>query len=235
MATNPLRPDDAKANIWVALLAFAVAAVALSHGEAGLTALVAALCGASLVFVRLRQERDAVDARLGLADALTHARELLARDAHQQALRVAHDVAERAQSEPMQRAAVELTAWCQLGLGRPEAARDALSWLAGSGAIDPYCLAAVEDGCGQSLWALHIVERAAKKGQLSREATLFRIDLCARLRGVEAACSLTLQQLARLKREDAERVLGFARASHIDGHAILALARAVATVGAARS
>src|SRR5215216_1652481 len=102
MATNPLRPDDAKANIWVALLAFAMAAVALSHGQAGLTALVAALCGASLVFVRLRQERDAVDARLGLADELTRARQLLARDAHQQALRVAHEVAERAQSEPMQ-------------------------------------------------------------------------------------------------------------------------------------
>jgi hypothetical protein len=58
--------------------------------------------------------------------------------------------------------------------------------------------------------------------------------LCARLRGVEAACSLTLQQLARLRREDAERVLGVARASHIDGHAILALARAVATAGQTR-
>ena len=57
----------------------------------------------------------------------------------------------------------------------------------------------------------------------------------AGLRGIEAACSLTLQQLARLQREDAERVLGFARASHSDGHAILALARAVATAGQARS
>jgi hypothetical protein len=235
MATNPLRPDDTKANIWVALLAFAMAAVALSHGQAGLTALVAAMCGASLVFVRLRQERDAGDARLGLADELTRARALLARDAPQQALRVAHEVAERAQSEPMQRAAVELVAWCQLGLGRPAAARNALSWLAGSGAIDPYCLAAVEDGCGQSLWALHIVERAAKKGQLSREATLFRIDLCARLRGMEAACWLTLQQLARLRREDAERVLGFARASHVEGRATLALARAVAAFAPSRS
>jgi hypothetical protein len=235
MATNPLRPDDAKASIWVALLAFAVAALALSHGQAGLTAMVAALCGASLIFVRLRQERDAVDARLGLADELARARDLLGRDAHQQALRVAQEVAERAQSEPMQRAAIELVAWCQLGLGRPEAARDALSWLAGSGAIDPYCLAAVEDGCGQSLWALHIVERAAKKGLLSREATLFRIDLCARLRGMEAACWLTLQQLARLRREDAERVLGFARASHVEGLATVALARAVATFAQARS
>lgn len=234
MATNPLRPDDAKASIWVALLAFAVAAVALSQGQAGLTAVVAVLCGVSLVFVRLRQERDAVDARLGLADELTRARQLLARDAHQQALRVAHEIAERAQSEPVQRAAIELVAWCQLGLGRPGAARNALSWLAGSGAIDPYCLAAVEDGCGQSLWALHIVERAAKKGQLSREATLFRIDLCARLRGMEAACWLTLQQLARLRREDAERVLGVARASHVEGRATLALARAVASFAQAR-
>jgi hypothetical protein len=225
---SQLQPSDAKVNLWVALLAFAVAFVALVHGEAGLTALVASLCGVSLVFVRLRQDRDEVDARLGLADELTRARELLARDAFAHALRIAHDVAERAHSEPVQRAAVELVAWCELGRGEPQAARAALSWLTGSGAIDPYCLAAVEDGCGQSLWALHIVERAAKKGQLSREATLFRIDLCARLRGIEAACSLTLQQLARLHREDAERVLRFARAANIDGHAILALARAVA-------
>jgi hypothetical protein len=224
-----LRSNDAKANIWVAVLAFAVAVLALFHGQAGLTALVAMLCGVSLVFVRLRQERDAFDARLGLAEQLAYGRALLARDAYQPALRVAHDVAERAHSEPMQRAAVELVAWCELGRGQPTAARHALSWLAGSEAIDPYCLAAVEDGCGQSLWALHIVERAAKKGQLSREATLFRIDLCARLRGIEAACSLTLQQLARLQRADAERVLGFARAANMNSHATLALARAMAT------
>src|SRR6188768_2855716 len=145
-----LHPSDAKASMWVAVLAFAVAVLALFHVEAGLTALVAALCCVSLVFVRLRQERDAVDARLGLADELARARELLSRDAFQQALRVAHDVAERAHSEHLQRAAVELVAWCELGRGRPTAARDALSWLAGSEAIDPYCLAAVEDGCGQS-------------------------------------------------------------------------------------
>lgn len=223
-----LHPSDAKASLWVAVLAFALAFVALVHGDAGLTAMVTTLCGVSLVFVRLRQERDAADARLGLVDELARARDLLARDALPQALRVARDVAERAHSERVQRAAVELIAWCELGRDRPKAARDALSWLAGSGAIDPYCLAAVEDGCGQSSWALHIVERAAKKGQLSREATLFRIDLCARLRGIEAACSLTLQLLARLRREDVERVLGFARAANVDGDATHALARAVA-------
>ena len=228
MPSTQAHPGEAKARLQIALLAFAVAAFALCHRHADVTALVAAGGGFWLVLARLRQERDAVDARLGLADELARAQGLLARDAHRQALQVAHDVAERAQSERLQRAALELVAWCELALGRPRAARDALSWLTGSGKVDPYCVAAVEDGCGHGLWALHIVERAAKRRPLSREATLFRIDLCARLRGVEAACSLTLQQLARLRREDAERVLGFARAAHVEGRAALALARALA-------
>ncbi len=229
MQSTELRRSDNKASLWVALLSFAFAAFALCHGKAGLTALVATTCGGSLVFARLRQERDAADARLGLADELARARELLERGAHRHALKVSHDVAEQAHSANVQLAALELVAWCELGMGRPQAARDALSWVSGSGTLDPYCVAAVEDACGESLWALHLVERAAKKRQLSREATLFRIDLYGRLRGVEAACKLALQQLPRLRAEDAERVLGFALAANAEGDAVLALARAVAT------
>jgi hypothetical protein len=232
MQSTELRPNDAKASIWAALLAFAVAAFALFHGRAGLTGLLAMTCGLSLVFVRLRQERDACDARLGLAEELQRARELLHRKALRQALGVAHDVAERAQSARMQRAALELVAWCELEQGRPQAARDALSWLGGGEAVDAFCVAAVEDACGQSLWALHILERAARKRPLAREATLFHIDLCARLRGIEAGCALTLRQLARLHREDAERVLAFARNARCDGTAVLALAAAVAAPAA---
>jgi len=217
---------DAKASLWVALLAFVFAAFALFEGRAGLTGGLALACGVCLLFVRLRQERDAVDQRRGLAEELERGRELLGRSAHRQALAVAHDVAERAQSARMQRAALELVAWCELQRGRPRAARDALSWLSES--ADPYCTAAVEDACGQSLWALHILERAARKRPLAREAVLFRIDLCARLRGVEAACALTLQQLARLRRDDAEKVLGFAQAAQVTGGASLALAAALA-------
>ncbi len=186
-------------------------------------------CGFALVFARLRQERDAADQRLGLADELVRARVLFERAAHRDALRVAHEVAEQAESAPLQRAALELVAWCELGMGRPQAARDALSWVGGSGALDPYCVAAIEDACGESLWALHIVERAAKKRPLSREATLFRIDLYARLRGVEAACELTLQNLGRLRAEDVERVLGFARATNAAGEAAQTLTCALAT------
>jgi len=227
MQSTELRSTDAKANIWVALLAFVVAGFALFHGEAGLTGLVATACGVALIFARLRQERDAVDARLGLSDELARAYALVERGAHRQALGIGHDVAERAQSARLQRAALELVAWCELGLNRPRAARDALSWLSES--ADPYCKAAVEDACGQSLWALHILERAARQRPLVREATLFRIDLYARLRGVEAACLLALQQLARLRRDDAERVLGFARAAQFEGGAALALAVALAS------
>ena len=74
--------------------------------------------------------------------------------------------------------------------------------------------------------ALHIVERAARKRQLSREATLFRIDLYARLRGIEAACALTLSQLGKLRLEDAERVLQYAHHAG-KSRAALALARAL--------
>jgi hypothetical protein len=217
---------DTKANLWVAFLAFAMAAFALTHGQAGLNALLATACGFSLVLVRLRQEREAEDARLGLLEKLTQAQELEQRGAYRDALRVVRGVAEQAQSARLQRSALELVAWCELSLDRPEAARDALSCLGAAGAIDPYCQAAVEDACGHSLWALHIVEREARRRELSREATLFRIDLYLRLRGIEAACALTLQQLGRLRVEDVERVLRFA---HSAGHAAgaQALARAL--------
>ena len=223
---EPAQHGADKASIGVALLAFAVAALALCQGEAGLTALVATICGFALVFARLRQEREAVDAQLGLADELGRARELMARGACSNALSVAQQVAELAQSARVQCGALEIIAWCQLGLDRPQAARNALSCLNGADVIDPYCYAAVEDACGHSLWALHIVERAARKRQLSREATLFRIDLYARLRGIEAACALTVSQLGRLRLEDAERVLRVAQRAG-SNRAALTLANAL--------
>lgn len=213
LPADPPEYDSAKASIGVALLAFVVAALALCHGEAGLTSLVATACGFALVFARLRQEREQVDARLGLDESILQARELMARGAHRQALNLAERVAELARSARLQRAALEIIAWCQLALDRPDNARNALSCVNGADVIDPYCYAAVEDACGHSLWALHIVERAARKQPLSREATLFRIDLYARLRGVEAACALTLSQLGKLRRQDAERVLNFAHST----------------------
>jgi hypothetical protein len=222
----PVKDHPAKASVWVALLAFVVAAFAVCHGEAGLTGLVALVCGFSLVFARLRQEREQADACLGLSEDLVRARELMERGAYRQALNVTQRVAELAQSARVQCQALEIIAWCQLALDRPEDARNALSCLNGADAIDPYCYAAVEDACGHSLWALHIVERAARKRQLSREATLFRIDLYARLRGIEAACALTLSQLGRLHLEDAERVLHFAH-SKGKSRAAIALARAL--------
>lgn len=201
---------ETKASIVVALLAFLVAGISLFHGQAGHTAMIATACGFALVIARLRQEREEDDQRLGLNEKLRHARELQQRGAFRDALRVVHEVADLAQSAKLQRAALELVAWCELALDRPEAARDALSCLREAGALDPYCQAAVEDACGHSLWALHIVEREARRRELSREATLFRIDLYARLRGIEAACALTLEQLGRLRFEDVERVLRFA-------------------------
>lgn len=228
MQSTELRQRETKASIWVALLSFAIAAFALCQGQAGFVALIAVGCGFSLVFARLRQERDHADARQGLDQELARASELYERGAHRHALGIAHDVAEQAQSARVQRAALELVAWCELGMGRPRAARDALSWIGGFGELDPHCAAAVEDACGESLWALHILERASRKRVLAREATLFRIDLCARLRGVEAACALALQQLNRLRLDDAERVLGFARAARVEHESVLALASAVA-------
>jgi len=200
---------ETKASIVVALLAFLVAGISLFHGQAGHTAMIATACGFALVIARLRQEREEDDKRLGLDEKLRHAQELQERGAFREALGVVHQVADLAQSSKLQRAALESVAWCELALNRPEAARDALSCLREAGA-DPYCQAAVEDACGNSLWALHIVEREARRHELSREATLFRIDLYARLRGIEAACALTLEQLSRLRFEDVERVLRFA-------------------------
>jgi hypothetical protein len=226
MPVEPAQDGHDKASIWVALMAFVVAAFALCHGEAGLTAMVAIVCGFALIFARLRQEREELDARLGLGEDLVRARELMERGAYRQALNLSQRIAELSRSARTQCMALEIIAWCQLALDRPEDARDALSCLNGADVIDPYCYAAVEDACGHSLWALHIVERAARKRQLSREATLFRIDLYARLRGIEAACSLTLSQLGKLHLEDAERVLRFAHGAG-SSRGALALARAL--------
>ena len=213
MAATSARQTNTKASVWLAGLAFAVAAFALFHGRGAAIALALMTGGFSLILRRLRQERDEADARQGLLEDASRARELLARGAHRHALTLAHHIAELAQSAKLQHTAVELVAWCQLALGRPEAARNALSWLSGSNALDPYCRAAVEDACGQSLWALHLMERAARRQQLSREATLFRIDLYARLRGVEAACELARQSLAQLTRADLTSLLEFARSA----------------------
>lgn len=227
LPVEPAESHPDKASILVAVLAFGLAAFALLHHQAGLTALIATGCGFALVFARLRQEREAGDARLGLAGDLERARELMERGAYRQALNLTQRVAELAQSARIQLAALEVLAWCQLALDRPQDARNALSCLNGTPeVIDPYCYAAVEDACGHSLWALHIVERAARKQALSREATLFRIDLYARLRGIEAACALTLSQLGRLRLEDAERVLHFAHRAG-KSRAAQALARAL--------
>ncbi|HXK19877.1 MAG TPA: hypothetical protein VNG33_18835 [Polyangiaceae bacterium] len=234
MHSARVQRTDTKASIWAAGLSFAVAAFALAHSSGAAVALVALACGFSLLFVRLRQARREGDARLGLPAELAHARLLLERGAHRHALVVAHRVADAAHSAPVQRQALELVAWCQLGLGRPEAARNALSWITGAGGLDPwldvYVCAAVEDACGASLWALHLLERAAKRQKLSQEATLFRIDLNARVRGIEAACSLTLRELGRLTLDDAKRVVAFARAassSSTTGPSVLALEQAL--------
>ncbi|HVY31385.1 MAG TPA: hypothetical protein VHB79_32755 [Polyangiaceae bacterium] len=228
MVPSSARQGDEKASMWLAGLAFAVAAFALFHGQAAAVALVLMMCGFALVLTRVSQELHEADVRQGLPDDVLRARDLLGRGAHNHALSLAHRVAERAQSARLQHAGVELVAWCELGLGRSDAARNALSWLAGSSQLDPYCRAAVEDACGQSRWALHILERAARRKALSREATLFRIDLCARLRGVEAACELGLKQLARLRAEDVAKLVSYARGSGAAGDAVVLLERAVA-------
>jgi len=234
MPADPAPHAPPKPSIGVALMAFVVAGFALFHVEAGLAAVIALICGFALIFARLLREREAADARFGLADEVARAKALMQRGAYRQALNVTQRVAEQAQSARMQSSALELIAWCQLALDRPRDARAALSCVGSAEMIDPYCYAAVEDACGHSSWALHIVERAARKRQLSREATLFRIDLYARLRGIEAACALTLSQLGRLRLEDAERVLRFA---HGAGHerAAVALARALARPQPVRS
>lgn len=208
------------------VLAFVLSGLALWLVELGSTTLILLVAGFALLFAQLRRARDAMDARLDLAAELDLSRTLLERGAHAHALIAAARVAERAHGARTQRAALELMAWSHLGLGRPMAARDALSWVRPIEALDPLCCAAVEDACGDSLWALHLLDNAARRGQLSREATLFRIDLYARLRGIEAACRLTLRELERLTVEDARRVLEFAGDVHAE--AVQALASRLA-------
>jgi hypothetical protein len=151
----------------------------------------------------------------------------LQRGAARHALAIGHRVADHARSPDVQRASIELIAWSELGLERPEAARNALSWLNGGAGADPYCRAAVEDACGHSGWALHILERAAERRELPREATLLRIDLHARLRGLEAACAITLRELDRIRLEDAERVVRAGAAAAEPGQAWNALVAAL--------
>lgn len=204
---------DAAAQTGALVLAFLVAAWSLWVAENGVATLISVAAGFALTLSRIRQSRMDVEARLGLSGQLELAKALLSRGAHVQALVVAHRVAEAARCTSTQRAALETVAWCELGRGRPENARNALSWIRADEATDVLCCAAVEDACGDSLFALHLIESAARRRPLPREARLFWIDLCARSRGIEAACMLTIQQLKSLRLEDAERVLEFARSA----------------------
>jgi hypothetical protein len=203
-------------------LSFALAAWALLVAHNGAATLISLAAGFVLWLARLRQGRAEAEARLGLAEDLALAQLLLGRGAYGEALPIARRVAQQAQLTRTEQAALETVAWCELGLGRPRQARDALSWVRPPESVDLLCCAVVEDACGDTLWALHLLESAARRGPITREARLFWIDLCARSRGIEAACWLTLQQLKCLKLEDAERVLEFAR------HAPSAAARALA-------
>ena len=216
------------------VLAFALSTWALLVADHGVATLISLAAGFALLLSRLRQKRADIEARLGLADELELARVLLGRGAHGQALPIARRVAEQARLTRTQQSALETVAWCELGLGRPGPARDALSWVRQQEAIDVLCSAAVADACGDSLWALHLLEKAARRGPITREARLFWIDLCVRSRGIEAACLLTLQQLKSLRLEDAERVLEFARsAPSAAAHALaVALQREKAAVPA---
>jgi len=192
----------------------------------GLVFVLLGLCGPSLLLKSVKQKRYEGDVQRGVPDTLGHARALLSRGAHRQALVVARAAAELARSASFQLDAIELIAWCELASNKPSAARDALSWLGASYELDAYCRAAVEDACGQSLWALHILERAAQRKPLPREATLFRIDLCARIRGIEAACRLAVQQAAQLTQKDAARLLDYARAAACPESTLLIVRRA---------
>jgi hypothetical protein len=201
--------------------AFALSAWALCVAEHGVATLISLAAGFALLLARIRQARVDLETRLGLAGELELSRLLLERGAYGQALPIARRVAELARLTRTQERALETVAWCELGLGRPGPARDALSWVPAD-SLDVLCRAAVLDACGHSLFALRLLESAAKRGPLSREARLFWIDLCARCRGIEAACLLTVRQLKNLQLEDAERVLEFA------GGASSAAARALA-------
>ena len=219
------QPSDGLGYTASMVSAFVLSALALWWVELGTSTLVLLTAGFALLISGQRRARDAVDRRLGLAEELELAGILLRRGAHGDALAIASRVAEHARSPRMQCRALEVLAWAHLGLGRPQAARDALSWVRPPEALDPLCCAAVEDACGESLWALHLLENAARRRPLSREGTLFLIDLNARLRGIEAACRLTLSELPRLTLDDARRVLAFA--GTLSGGAVTALARAL--------
>jgi hypothetical protein len=215
---------DALAQTVAMALAFVLSAWALFVAHNGAATLISLVAGFALWLSRLRQSRADTEARLGLAEELELARLLLGRGAYAQALPIARRVAEQAQLTRTQQSALETVAWCELGLGRPGPARAALSWVRPQEALDVLCCAAVEDACGDTLWALHLLETAARRGPITREARLFWIDLCARSRGIEAACWLTLQQLKCLRPEDAERVLEFARSAPSAAARALALA-----------
>ncbi len=206
-------------------LAFALAAWSLLIAGNGAATLISLAAAGALTLARMRQRRAEAELLLGLPAELELARTLLMRGAHTQALAVGRRVAEQARCGSTQRSALEIVAWSELGCGRPERAQNALSWLHSDDALDVLCRAAVADACGDSLWALHLVEDAARRRLLTREARLFWIDLCARRRGIEAACRLTLEQLKSLRLEDAERVLEFAK--HAPSAAAQALALAL--------
>lgn len=191
------------------VLALPLAGGALCFVSYAPMALVLFVAWVTLSVSRLRRSQAESEAQFGLAEKLERAQFLLQQGAHGASRSLARQVADEARTPETQRAVVETLAWCELGLGRPEAARAALSCIPVY-VLDPYCRAAVAEACGHAHEALGILQATHVKKPLSRPAIQLQIELKARLHGAAEACECALQNVHSLTREDIERVLNFA-------------------------
>lgn len=217
-ATALLISASAAAGIGVSgLLAFQSLGLALVFGAA-----------AFVSFVEWsKRRRVEIEARLGLFEQLELAKALLAEGRTREAQSIAETVFQRARTQPMERAALELLAWSSVALGQPQKAREALQRGAPPHGVSTYCLAAIEDASGNSEQALRRLEGARQAKTLQADAIKLLIDIHARRGDLEYACQVALEGLRVLAPSDVRLVLN---AAFADGSVVAAteLARALA-------
>lgn len=145
---------------------------------------------------------------------------------------IAEDVLARPSLEFSARTrALTTLAWALLGQDRPRAALRALDQILPAQAVDPYALASAESALGQVQTAIATLNRACRRGRLSREAARLLIDLYAQSGEFDLAFAATMEHLAVLGASDARLVVHALERAEDPRHAAM-LAHAIDAPGA---
>lgn len=164
----------------------------------------------------LRNEKTSATAR----EELKRAEALLEQGRAIEAGEVALEVVKRARVYTDRNAGLNMVAWAALGAGDPRRAREALSFVRPSRAVDCYTLAAVESALGRTAAAIEVLERRrAISSTLSRSAARLLVDLYVTVGNFARAAAVARDLCGVLGAGDTRLVIRALEAAGEPGHA----------------